>query len=55
VTGDLVRVLTVDDEPDDRAMVRHEIEALYPHGEVVEAGSPKSLTRPSKVRRWILL
>ena len=43
MTGDLVRVLTVDDEPDDRAMVRHEIEALYPRGEVVEAGSPNEL------------
>lgn len=41
--SDPVRILTVDDEPDDRAMVRHEIEALYPQAEVVEAGSREEL------------
>ncbi len=38
-----MRILTVDDEPDDRAMVRREAEALYPGGEVVEAGSRDEL------------
>ncbi|TNC48429.1 response regulator [Rubellimicrobium rubrum] len=34
-----IRVLTVDDEPDDRAMVRREAEAQFPKGEVIEAGT----------------
>jgi two-component sensor histidine kinase len=34
-----IRVLLVDDDPDDRALVRRETEALYPHAEVREAGS----------------
>ncbi|EYD74744.1 two-component hybrid sensor and regulator [Rubellimicrobium mesophilum DSM 19309] len=36
-------MLTVDDEPDDRAMVRRQAEALYPQGEVIEAGSREDL------------
>ncbi len=33
------RILVVDDNPDDRALVRREAEALYPEAEVHEAGS----------------
>jgi two-component sensor histidine kinase len=43
VSGDTVRILTVDDEPDDRAMVRREAEAQFPGGEVVEAGSSEEV------------
>ncbi len=43
MSGDGVRILTVDDEPDDRAMVRREAEAQFPGGEIVEAGSPEEL------------
>ena len=39
MSGENVRVLTVDDEPDDRAMVRREAEAQFPGGEIVEAGT----------------
>jgi two-component sensor histidine kinase len=39
MSGDSVRVLTVDDEPDDRAMVRREAEAQFPGGEIIEAGT----------------
>ncbi len=39
MSEDHVRVLTVDDEPDDRAMVRREAEALFPRGQIVEAGT----------------
>ncbi len=43
MSGDTVRILTVDDEPDDRAMVRREAEAQFPGGEVVEAGSSEEV------------
>ena len=33
------RILLVDDNPDDRALVRREAEALYPHAKLREAGS----------------
>src|SRR5579875_2798600 len=33
------RILVVDDNPDDRALVRREAEALFPAAEVHEAGS----------------
>jgi two-component sensor histidine kinase len=35
----VTRILVVDDNPDDRALVRREAEALYPQSEVREAGS----------------
>lgn len=41
--SEVVRVLAVDDEPDDRAMVRREAEALYPDLEVIEAGTREEL------------
>src|SRR5262249_9877879 len=34
-----IRILLIDDNPDDRALVRHEAETLYPDAEVHEAGS----------------
>jgi two-component sensor histidine kinase len=34
-----MRVFTVDDTPDDRALVRREVEALFPGCQVIEAGS----------------
>ncbi len=37
------RILVVDDNPDDRALVRREAEALYPEAEVREAGSREQL------------
>jgi two-component sensor histidine kinase len=37
------RILLVDDNPDDRALVRREAEALYPGAKVVEAGSREDL------------
>jgi CheY-like chemotaxis protein len=34
-----IRVLLVDDNPDDRALVRREAEALYPNAQIREVGS----------------
>jgi two-component sensor histidine kinase len=38
-----MRVLTIDDNPDDRAIVRREVEALYPGVEVVELATRDDL------------
>jgi two-component sensor histidine kinase len=58
-----MRVLTIDDNPDDRAIVRREVEALYPGVEVVElatrddllgalAGSPPDLIVTDLDLKW---
>jgi len=39
MTTDATRILLVDDNPDDRTLVRREVEALYPQAAVREAGS----------------
>jgi two-component sensor histidine kinase len=50
-----IRVLLVDDNPDDRALVRREVEALFSGAEITEAGSREEFEQARRSRNFDLV